>query len=136
MAKLRVLLTGATGYIAGQLLPAFRERYDLRLIDTRQEDGSGRPVDGVELVDLLGTSPADLEPVFTGIDVVVHSAYHRPGGSDLHHAYGRTASSWQHRREAGRSPLGHVQGQSSGGPAARAWSVRTTWRRPGSRPEA
>jgi hypothetical protein len=76
-----VLLTGATGYIAGQLLPAFRERYDLRLIDTRREDGSGQPVDGVELVDLLGTSLADLEPVFTGVDVVVHSAYHRPGGS-------------------------------------------------------
>src|SRR5215217_2645572 len=87
MAKLRLLLTGATGYIAGQLLPIFRERYDLRLIDTRREDRSGRPIDGVELVDLLGTSPADLEPVFTGIDVVVHSAYHRPGGSDPQSQY-------------------------------------------------
>ena len=54
---------------------------------TRQEDGSGRPVDGVELVDLLGTRSADLEPVFTGIDVVVHSAYHRPGGSDPQSQY-------------------------------------------------
>src|SRR5215212_4242156 len=87
MAKLRVLLTGATGYIAGQLLPIFRERYDLRLIDTPREDGSGRPVDGVHQVDLLGTRPADLEPVFTGIDVVVHSAYHRPGGSDPQSQY-------------------------------------------------
>ena len=38
MAKLRVLLTGATGYIAGQLLPAFRTRYNLRLIDARPHD--------------------------------------------------------------------------------------------------
>ena len=29
----RVLVTGAAGYIAGQLLPAFRERYDLTLVD-------------------------------------------------------------------------------------------------------
>ncbi len=81
MAKLRVLLTGATGYIAGQLLPAFRERYDLRLIDTRREDQSRQHVDGVEVVDLLSASPADLEPFFTGVDVVVHTAYHRPDDS-------------------------------------------------------
>ena len=28
MAKRRVLVTGAAGTISGQLLPAFRERYD------------------------------------------------------------------------------------------------------------
>src|SRR4051794_25368560 len=82
MAKLRVLLTGATGYIAGQLLPAFRERYDLRMIDTRREDGSGRPVDGIEVMDLLAASPTDLQAAFTGVDVVVHAAYLRPDGSD------------------------------------------------------
>jgi hypothetical protein len=31
MTKRSVLLTGATGYIVGLLLPALRERYDLRL---------------------------------------------------------------------------------------------------------
>jgi hypothetical protein len=36
----RVLMTGASEYIAGQLLPAFCERYDLRLIDTRREKES------------------------------------------------------------------------------------------------
>ena len=41
MERKRVLLTGATGYIAGQLLPALRERYDLRLIDVRGEDRAG-----------------------------------------------------------------------------------------------
>ena len=82
MSKLRVLLTGATGYIAGQLLPAFRERYDLRLIDVRREDRSGRPVEGVEVVDLLGADPADLAPLFAGRDVVVHTAYQHPAGDD------------------------------------------------------
>ena len=82
MTKLRVLLTGATGYIAGQLLPALRGRYDLRLIDTRREDRSGQMVDGVEVVDLLAPEPADLKPYFAGVDVVIHAAYHRPDGTD------------------------------------------------------
>lgn len=30
MTRLTVLLTGATGYVAGLLLPALRERYDLQ----------------------------------------------------------------------------------------------------------
>jgi hypothetical protein len=87
MAKLRVMLTGATGYIAGQLLPAFRERYDLRLIDSRAENGIGQAVGGVELVDLLSASATDLKNMFTAIDVVVHSAYHRPDGTDPQSLY-------------------------------------------------
>src|SRR5438045_41594 len=47
MAKRRVLVTGACGYIAAQLLPALRERYDLALLDTRTEDRHGHPVEGV-----------------------------------------------------------------------------------------
>ena len=87
MSKLRVLVTGATGYIAGQLLPALRERYDLRLIDVRREDRSGRPVDGVEVVDLLGADPASLAPLFAGLDVVVHTAYQHPAGDDSQARY-------------------------------------------------
>jgi len=87
MAKLQALLTGATGYIAGQLLPALRERYDLRLIDTRRENGAGQPIDGVEVIDLLTASSADLKAVFTGLDVVVHSAYQRSDGSDPQSQY-------------------------------------------------
>jgi hypothetical protein len=78
MPKLRVLLTGATGYIAGQLLPAFREHYDLRLIDIRPETSAGQPVAGVAIVDLLAADTATLEPFFAGVDVIMHTAYHRP----------------------------------------------------------
>jgi nucleoside-diphosphate-sugar epimerase len=81
MATLCVLLTGATGYIAGQLLPAFRERYDLRLLDIRAEDRSGRRVEGVETADLLGDDAAHLAPFFAGVDVVVHCGYLRHTGS-------------------------------------------------------
>jgi hypothetical protein len=78
----RVLLTGATGYIAGQLLPAFRERYDLRLIDVREADASGYAVEGVETFDLLSDEDSTLEPLFSDVDVVVHCGHFKPEGDD------------------------------------------------------
>jgi hypothetical protein len=67
----RVLLTGATGYIAGQLLPAFRERYDLRLIDVRETDASGNGVEGIEAFDLLSDEDSTLEPLFSDVDETI-----------------------------------------------------------------
>jgi len=58
MPKLRVLVTGATGYIADQLLPTFREHYDLRMIDIRPETSAGQPVAGVAMVDLPAADTA------------------------------------------------------------------------------
>ena len=74
----RVLLTGATGYIASQLLPVFRDRYDPKLVDVRRENAQGEAVPGVELVNLLEDDDARLRVVFQGIDVVVHLGYYRP----------------------------------------------------------
>ena len=50
--KRRVLITGASGYVAGLMLPALRERYDLTLLDVRTTDRQGNEVDGIQLVDL------------------------------------------------------------------------------------
>jgi hypothetical protein len=77
-ARKKVLLTGATGYIAGQLLPALRERYDLRLIDVRTTNREGKEVPGVEIVDLLNDDRATLEALFQGVDTVVHCGYIHP----------------------------------------------------------
>ncbi len=74
----KVLLTGATGYIAGQLLPDLRTRYDLRPIDVRTTNRDGERVGGVEIVDLLEADRATLEDLFTGVDTVVHTGYLRP----------------------------------------------------------
>ncbi len=82
-----MLLTGATGYIAGQLLPAFRERYDLRLVDVRDSDASGDRVEGVEEADLLSADDAALEPFFSEVDVVVHCGHLKPEGEDLRSQY-------------------------------------------------
>ena len=76
----RVLVTGATGYIASQLLPAFRERYDLVLLDVRTTDAAGQAVAGVELADFLADDVAPLANHFDGVDAVVHLGYFRPPG--------------------------------------------------------
>ena len=73
----RVLVTGATGYIASQLLPTFRERYDLRLVDVRTTDRDGNPVPGAQIADLVGGPAEAIRPLFAGCDAVVHLAYHR-----------------------------------------------------------
>ena len=87
MTDTRVLLTGATGYIAGQLLPALRERYELKLLDVRETDGSGRRAEGVEDADLLGEDSSRLEQLFANTDVVVHTAHRKPTGADPQSLY-------------------------------------------------
>jgi hypothetical protein len=84
---LRVLLTGATGYIAGQLLPAFRERYDVKVVDVRDVDASGNAVEGVEVSDLLSDDDSTLTPLFSGVDVVVHCGHFKPDGDDPRSQY-------------------------------------------------
>lgn len=78
--RLRVLLTGATGYIASQLLPVFRQRYDLRLLDVRATTAAGQAVEGAVVADLLSDSDEALKPHFDGVDAVVHLGYYRPQG--------------------------------------------------------
>ena len=87
MSKLSVLLTGATGYIAGLLLPALRERYDLRLTDVRRENRDGQPIEGVVVADLLASSVTTLAPLLAGVDAIVHCGDYRPVGEDPQSQY-------------------------------------------------
>ncbi len=73
MAKKRtVLVTGASGYIAAQLLPAFREAYELRLVDVKAGDG-------VTVADLCDSDRTKYRLLFEGVDTVVHLGYRSPG---------------------------------------------------------
>ena len=88
--KLKVLITGASGYIASQMLKEYRDRYDLTLIDAIDTDRDGNTVDGVQIVDLIDTERSGYERYFAGQDAVIHLAYKRssPGGvygSDVPH---------------------------------------------------
>ncbi|MDQ3699975.1 MAG: NAD(P)-dependent oxidoreductase [Chloroflexota bacterium] len=74
----RVVLTGATGYIAAQLLPALRRRYDLVLLDVRAVGRDGQPVEGAQVADLLDENWEAHAPHFQGADAVIHLGYYRP----------------------------------------------------------
>jgi nucleoside-diphosphate-sugar epimerase len=83
-----VLITGAAGYIASYILPAFRERFDLRLVDNRDRDGLGRPVEGLQVRDISDLSRMDeYRDLFRGVDAVVHLAFMRASDSSLHSRY-------------------------------------------------
>jgi nucleoside-diphosphate-sugar epimerase len=81
VAKRRVLLTGATGYIASQMLPTLRERYDLVLADVRSTNRSGEAVDGAQIADLADPDLDRNRALFKGVDTVVHLAFNRRDGA-------------------------------------------------------
>ena len=52
MAKRRVVLTGASGYVAQRMFPELSERWDLVPIDVRPTTRDGKPVPGIIVADL------------------------------------------------------------------------------------
>lgn len=68
MTKLTVLVTGPGGRIGPHIVPAFRERYDLRLLDRK-------PLPGEPDAILADLSDKDvLKRAMAGVDVVLHLA--------------------------------------------------------------
>ena len=92
MTDHKVLLTGATGYIASQLLPAFRERYDLTLLDVKEQDREGNQVPNVVAADLSDPNRGNHSQHFHGVDTVVHLGYRRPRGEPLDDFYDENAN--------------------------------------------
>lgn len=81
MAKRKVVLTGASGYVAGRMLQALRERYDLTLLDVKTTNRSGEEIEGVQIVDLMDVD--SFRPFLKGADAVIHSGF--KGTVDWHH---------------------------------------------------
>ncbi|TAK24114.1 MAG: NAD(P)-dependent oxidoreductase [Chloroflexota bacterium] len=79
----KVLITGATGYVASQMLPTMREKYDLVVCDARATDRNGQIVPGVQIADLTNPDLDANAHLFVGVDTVVHLAYkHRSRDPD------------------------------------------------------
>ena len=77
MEKAVVLLTGACGYVASQLRDAFRDRYELRMIDVQSTDRGGAEIPGIDIADLVDTDRSRYAHLFDGADAVVHLGYRR-----------------------------------------------------------
>jgi NAD+ dependent glucose-6-phosphate dehydrogenase len=75
MAGRHVLVTGAAGLIASQVLPALRQRYDLTLLDVSTADRQGNPIEGLRVADLLDPNRDAYRHHFRGVDAVVHFGF-------------------------------------------------------------
>jgi hypothetical protein len=75
MSKPKVVVTGAAGKVAGQVLPALRDRYELVLLDVRTVDRNGQEVPGVQIADLVDRNRDAYRQHFQGADAIVHFGF-------------------------------------------------------------
>jgi len=88
MARKKLLVTGAGGYVSSLMLPALRERYDLVLLDARREGGRGAgavdpdridPIadmrDEIVEVDLADPDVEKYRSHFKGVDCIIHNGW-------------------------------------------------------------
>ena len=71
----KIVLTGASGTIAGLVLPALRERYDLVPVDIRGENRHGEKIPDIQIADLSADDRDAYRAHFAGADAIVHMAF-------------------------------------------------------------
>ena len=92
MAKRRVVLTGASGYVAQRMFRELGERWDLVPIDVTATTRDGTPVPGIVVTDLTERNRDRYREHFRGADAVIHCGYVRAPGLD--------ATTWQNKSDA------------------------------------
>jgi hypothetical protein len=70
--KKTVIVTGASGLIAGYLLPYFKDRYELTLLDVKDTNREGNRIQGIHIVDLVDKDLDTYRDFFRGADAIVH----------------------------------------------------------------
>ncbi len=77
MAKRKVLITGGAGYVAGRMLPALRQRYDLTILDVKTTNREGEEVGDVAIADLTNRDRDAYRAHFRGQDAIIHCGFVR-----------------------------------------------------------
>ena len=92
MAKRRVVITGAAGYVAQRMFKALDERWDVVPIDISNKTRDGKPVPRLVVTDLTQSDRNVYREHFRGADAVIHCGFVR--------APGMTADTWQDNSDA------------------------------------
>lgn len=71
----KVVVTGAAGKVAGQVLPALRERYDLVLLDVTPTNRQGQTLAEIQIADLVDRNRNNYRQHLRGADAVVHFGF-------------------------------------------------------------
>jgi nucleoside-diphosphate-sugar epimerase len=79
---MKLVVTGASGYVAGRMLDALRERYELTLLDVKTTNREGQEVDGIVVTDLLNEDRDTYRSHFSGADAVLHCGFTRSNTPD------------------------------------------------------
>lgn len=75
MKQRKVVVTGAAGKVASQVLPALRECYDIIMLDVKQTDRNGNVMDEIQIADLVDKNRDSYRHHFQGADAVVHFGF-------------------------------------------------------------
>ncbi len=75
MTKRKVVVTGAAGKVAGQVLPALRDRYELVLLDIKNSTRDGQPIPDIQIADLVDRDRDRYRQHFQGADAIVHFGF-------------------------------------------------------------
>ena len=78
MTKRRVVLTGASGYVAQRMFANLTERWDVVPIDVRATTRDGQGVPGLVVADLTDRDRDRYRHLFRGADAVIHCGFVRP----------------------------------------------------------
>jgi len=92
MAKRRVVITGAAGYVGQRMFKELAERWDVVPIDVTATTRSGEKVAGLVVADLTNPDRNQYRQHFRGADAVIHLGYVRAPGMD--------ATTWQENNDA------------------------------------
>src|SRR2546426_1890408 len=92
MARRRVVITGAAGYVGQRMFKELAERWDLVPIDITATTRSGEKVPGLVVADLTRPDRNEYRQHFRGADAVIHLGYVRAPGMD--------ATTWQENSDA------------------------------------
>jgi uncharacterized protein YbjT (DUF2867 family) len=91
MAKRRVVVIGAAGYIAQRMLPELHERWDIVPLDITATARDGGRVPGIIICDLAKPDRDAYREHFRGADAVIHCGFVRAG---------QLSATWQNNSDA------------------------------------